>query len=156
MASAGFEHRKKVRHAQELADARGEVHQLQFAARSFRRDVESNQSAEPGAIHVPQFTEVQDYPPLSGSRAFTSAFSRSEVSPVRRPLHRTTATWSSLFEVCTFSGCAEITGSVAMCAACLLRTRAEDKHFLPSAGPREHQLSPWARCLFTTFGGGRG
>lgn len=64
VAASGFEQRNDVRHAEEFADARAQVHQLQFAACASRRDVKPNHRAEPNAIHLGQIAEIEDHPPF--------------------------------------------------------------------------------------------
>ncbi len=64
IAAADFENGEKIAHAEEFADPRIQVQQLQFTLCAFRRNVKSHQRPQTGTIHVPEFAKVQDQPPL--------------------------------------------------------------------------------------------
>src|SRR5271156_7048175 len=61
VAAAHFENGEEIAHAQEFADPRGQVQQLQFTVRALRRNVKPHQRSETGTIHVPEFAEIQDH-----------------------------------------------------------------------------------------------
>jgi hypothetical protein len=59
-AAAFFENGENVGEAEEIADARAEVVELEFAFCGFRGDVEADERAEAGAVHIAEVGEVED------------------------------------------------------------------------------------------------
>jgi hypothetical protein len=57
---AGFEDGEKVGDAEEVADGRADVDELEFDIRFAGGDVKANEDSEAGAVHAGEFGEVED------------------------------------------------------------------------------------------------
>ena len=69
-AAVGFKYGEDVCDAEEFADARAQVHQLQLAFRAFRRNVKSHQCAEAGAVHVREVGEIENHSAFGEQQRF--------------------------------------------------------------------------------------
>jgi len=69
-AAAGFENGENIGDAEELADAWTQVQQLQFTFCALRGNVQGNERAEAGTIHIDERGEVEDHRPFVGQQSF--------------------------------------------------------------------------------------
>src|SRR5208337_4949682 len=62
-APAAFKNGENIRNAEQFADPRAQIQELQFALRALRRNVKCHQSPQARTIHVPEFAQVQNQRP---------------------------------------------------------------------------------------------